>query len=202
MTTSPLSSEQAARLLISTEVAQLRRAEFVKAIPPELSNWEATIQRKQASENASSRNRLQKIYSLMTDLVKAAEPYVACSKGCSACCKMNVMISQIEANFIEKETGVKPAQVTNGFLHPQDKFIGVPCPFLEDGSCSIYDVRPFACRKHLSFDTSPYWCDPARTLTVGFPMLEFSGAQDAFLDVTRLKTGGVFADIRDFFTLP
>lgn len=137
----------------------------------------------------------------MADLVKVAEPYVACSKGCSACCQMNVMIFQIEANFIEKETGIKQAQVRSSLLHPQDEFIGVSCPFLEDGSCSIYDVRPFACRKHLSFDTSPYWCDPARTLTVGFPMLEFSGAQDAFLDATRLKTGSVFADIRDFFTL-
>lgn len=199
MTITHISADHATRLSASTEAAELRRAEFVKAMPPELSKREDTIQRKLASENASSRNKLQKIYSLMADLVKAAEPYVACSKGCSACCQMNVMISQIEANFIEKETGIKPVQVTSSLLHSQDEFIGVPCPFLKDGSCSIYDVRPFACRKHLSFDTSPYWCDSARTLTVGFPMLEFSNAQDAFLDVTRLKTGGVFADIRDFF---
>lgn len=201
MTTDSLSADQAARLSVSTEAAKLRRAEFVKAIPPELSIREDTIQRKLASENASSRNKLQKIYSLMSELGKVAEPYVACGNGCSSCCQMNVTISQLEANFIEKETGIKPARVTRSVHHPQDEFMGVPCPFLEDGSCSIYDVRPFACRKHLSFDTSPYWCAPARTLTVEFPMLEFSGAQDAFLDVTRLKTGGVFADIRDIFTL-
>jgi Fe-S-cluster containining protein len=25
---------------------------------------------------------------------------------------------------------------------------GIPCPFLEDGRCSIYEVRPFNCREH------------------------------------------------------
>lgn len=199
MTTDHASPEQAARLSASIEAAEHRRTEFVKAIPLELSRREDTIQRKLASENASPRNKLQKIYSLMTELVKTAEPYVACSNGCSACCKMNVMISQFEANFIEKATGIKPKQVTSSLLHPQDKFIGIPCPFLKDDSCSIYDARPFACRKHLCFDKTSYWCDLARTLDVEFPMLGFSGAEDAFFDVTQLKTGGVFADIRDFF---
>jgi len=148
MTTDHLSPEQAAQLTTSTEAAERRCAEFVKAIPTELSRREDTIQRKLASENASPRNKLQKIYSLMADLVKVAEPYVACSKGCSGCCRMNVMISQLEANFIEKETGIKSAQVTGSLLHPQDKFVGTPCPFLKDDSCSIYDARPFACRKH------------------------------------------------------
>lgn len=202
MTTNSLSAEQAARLSVSTRVAQLRRAEFMKAMPPELTNREDTIQRKLASENASSRNKLQKIYSLMTELVKTAEPYVACSNGCSACCKMNVMISQFEANFIEEGTGIKSAQLARTLIHPQEKFVGIPCPFLKDGSCSIYEMRPFACRKHLCFDTSPYWCDPAQSLKAEVPMIEFSGAQDAFIDVTRMKTGGVFADIRDFFSLP
>lgn len=199
MITNPISADQFALLSTSTEVAELRRGEFVKAMPPELSDREDAIQRKLASENASSRNKLQKIYSLMTDLVKAAEPYVACSKGCSACCQMNVMISQLEANFIEKETGIKPAQLIRSVLYSQDKFIGVPCPFLKDGSCSIYDVRPFPCRKHLSFDTSSYWCDPAHSLDVKIPLVEFSGAQGAFLDIARTTSGGVFADIRDFF---
>lgn len=200
MTTDSLSAEQAARLLASTEAAELRRAEFMNAMPPELSKREDTIQRKLASENASSRNKLQKIYSLMTDIVKVAEPYVACSNGCSSCCKMNVTISKLEANFIEKKTGIKATQVTSDIHHSPEKFLGIPCPFLKENSCSIYEVRPFACRKHLCFDTTSYWCDPTRTLTVEFPIIGFSGAQEAFFDVTRLNGGGIFADIRDFFS--
>lgn len=198
MTTDSLSADQAARLSVSTEAAKFRRAEFVKAISPELSNREDTIQRKLASENASSRNKLQKIYSLMAELGKAAEPYVACGKGCSGCCQMNVTVSQLEANFIENETGIKPARVTRSVRHPPDEFMGVPCPFLKEGSCSIYEARPYPCRKHISFDTSSYWCDPTRSL-VEFPMIEFSGAQGAFMDIARATSGGVFADIRDFF---
>ena len=30
----------------------------------------------------------------------------------------------------------------------------VPCPFLVEGSCSIYAVRPFACRRQVSIDAS------------------------------------------------
>jgi Fe-S-cluster containining protein len=29
---------------------------------------------------------------------------------------------------------------------------GVHCPFLENGRCSIYPVRPLMCREHISFD--------------------------------------------------
>lgn len=198
MTKNPISAEQTERLSASTEAAKLRRAEFVKAIPPELSIREDTIQRKLASENASSRNKLQKIYSLMSELGKVAEPYVACGKGCSGCCQMNVTVSQLEANFIVKETGIKPARLTRSVRHSQDEFMGVPCPFLKEGSCSIYEARPYPCRKHISFDTSSYWCDPTRSL-VQFPMIEFSGAQGAFMDTARTTAGGVFADIRDFF---
>lgn len=200
MTKSLPTSDQIEILALSTETAKLRIGEFINAMPVELSEREDAIRRKLTTQNASVRNKLQKIYSLMTDLVKAAEPYVACSKGCADCCKMNVMISQLEANFIERETGIKPTQVTSSLLHSQNEFIGVPCPFLKGDSCSIYDARPFVCRKHLCFDTTSYWCDPARTLDVEVPMLGFSGAEDAFFDVAQLKTGGVFADIRDFFS--
>lgn len=35
----------------------------------------------------------------------------------------------------------------------------IHCPFLSDGDCLIYDVRPFACAGH--FSTSPAeWCNP------------------------------------------
>jgi Fe-S-cluster containining protein len=35
-----------------------------------------------------------------------------------------------------------------------------PCPFLVAGRCSIYAIRPVACRTHFSFSESPRDCDP------------------------------------------
>jgi hypothetical protein len=186
-------------LFESIKAAELRRSQFILAIPTNLNAQEDAIQRKLSSENASARSKLRKIYSLMSDLMGAAEPYVACGKGCSSCCKMNVMITQVEANYIEMETGIKPIQLTSYRIHGKEEFISVPCPFLKDDSCSIYEARPFACRKHVSFGTTSYWCEPTRALEMEFPMLGSTGAEGALMDVTGLNSGKVFADIRDFF---
>lgn len=197
ITSSP--TDQTGLLATSKELAEIRSANFVKAIPPELSKRENDIQANLAKQNASQRSKLRKIYSLMTDLGNAAEPYVACGKGCSSCCKMNVTISQVEANLIAEKLGIKSKQLTNSKIHPLKEFIGIPCVFLEDNSCTIYDVRPYVCRNHFWFDTSSYWCDPSRSLEVNMPMIEFSGALAAFFDVTKKASGGIHADIRDFF---
>lgn len=171
----------------------------MQAIPATLSAKEDNVQGQLASENSSSRSKLRKIYNLMTEIVQVAEPYVACQKGCSACCKMNVTVSEVEAKYIEAEKGVKAARLWGSRPHIQNQFIGIPCPFLKEDSCSIYDVRPFVCRKHLSFDTSPYWCEPERSQEVEMPLVKFEGAEKALMMIANAKIGGVFADIRDFF---
>lgn len=61
--------------------------------------------------------------------------------------------------------------------------LGVPCPFLEDGSCSIYDERPLVCRQYL-VTTPPAACaDPFGPETylekVLLPM-DLAGAAAAF----------------------
>ena len=183
----------------SKVAAETRRAAFVAAIPLELSNREDNIQINLAKENASSRSKLRKIYNLMADLGKVAEPYIACGKGCSSCCKMNVKISQLEANQIGEKIGEKAKQLIKSKNYSSNEFIGIACLFLKDDVCTIYDVRPFACRKHIWFDTSAYWCDPSRSLDVAMPMIEYSGALGAFFDVSMKDGIGVHADIRDFF---
>ena len=194
-----LSKDQADLLAKSIESATLRRTDFLKSLPHELSKREDEIQARLSKENASPRSKLRKIYNLMTDLGHAAEPYIACGKGCSSCCKMNITISQFEANLISEKTGFKSKQFAHSQNHSPDEFIGIPCLFLKDDSCSIYNFRPFMCRKHVWFDTTPYWCDPERSLDVAIPMIEYSGALGAFLEVTKNNSGGIYADIRDFF---
>lgn len=103
---------------------------------------------------------------------------VKCTKGCAACCSVNVKITSIEGeliyDFIKEhsceewfagllntvQSGEKVTQTTNDFAADclAGKSSGVMespgkgvCLFLEDNkTCSIYDVRPFSCRCFVS----------------------------------------------------
>jgi Fe-S-cluster containining protein len=48
----------------------------------------------------------------------------------------------------------------------------VPCPFLEEESCSIHPIRPLICREYLVTSPPEYCCDPAakRAVPVNLPL--------------------------------
>ena len=51
----------------------------------------------------------------------------------------------------------------------------LPCPFLEDESCSIYPIRPLVCREYLVTSPSEHCADPANLQTAQAPLpLRFS----------------------------
>jgi uncharacterized protein len=141
-----------------------RRDEYAASLDASLKEREDSIPRRMRSTNASPNSKLTKIYALVDELGAAAKDFVACRNGCSACCYMNVTISLIEAKQIETATGRVRAALSSSWTHNLGEFSGRPCPFLKDSSCSIYHVRPFACRKHVSFDTTSFWCQPERSL--------------------------------------
>lgn len=181
----------------SCRVAEARRAMFMENISPALAEREDALPKLLRHENASRAAKLRRTFRLIDELLEAASPYVACKKGCSSCCHMNVTISALEAEQIQRATGRRAKQLSSSMSHPLGEFQGVQCPFLRDGSCSIYEVRPYMCRKHVNFDETAYWCDPQRMHTAELPMVSFSGPRDAYFDV--IGPNGVTADIRDFF---
>ena len=96
---------------------------------------------------------------------------VQCKKGCANCCRINVDISDDEAELIGDYLKEKPELVDMERLELQkdwkeDDYIksfqgdkGV-CPLLqEDKTCGIYPVRPVACRVFL-VKSDPKYCDP------------------------------------------
>lgn len=181
------------------ENAYRRRDAYVSSLDASLKEREDLIAKRMQSTNASAISKIRKIYALVDELGAAAKDFVACKKRCAACCHMNVMISAIEAKHIETATGKPRVALSESRTHDLAEFSGQPCPFLKDSSCSIYDVRPFACRKHVSFDTTNYWCQPERSHQKELPLIRFDGAEEAFFSVTGRTTHGVFGDIRDFF---
>ncbi len=97
----------------------------------------------------------------------AADAPPACRAGCSHCCHQAVGVSAPEVFAIFDElsktrTPRELAAVIERIRRADDKTRGMssgerwspdnPCPFLENGSCSIYDVRPLACRGKNSLD--------------------------------------------------
>jgi Fe-S-cluster containining protein len=88
------------------------------------------------------------------------ESCIDCKKGCSYCCGLNVKVAVPELYIILEhllETAT-PKEIEKIIDHlrqhktlmenagSREERIMIKCTFLKDGSCSIYDVRPFACR--------------------------------------------------------
>lgn len=100
-------------------------------------------------------------------LVGAAGKPLACCAGCSLCCWLRVDVYAHEVFLIvhHLQTDADPAELARIQLNlaahaeallPLTPFEhatrNIPCPLLEDGRCSVYSVRPAACRRQHSTD--------------------------------------------------
>lgn len=182
------------------EVAQGRCRAFVASLSEPATEAEDKLPALVRSMNASSKVKLQKIYAIADELSHARAAFVACGKGCSSCCHMNVGLTQPEAERIGAAIGRKPVALASSVSHSLEQFAGLPCPFLDrQGSCSIYEHRPLTCRKHASFFMDATHCDPAVMNDVEVPRVEFSGLDEALFAVVGRDGYALVADIRDFF---
>jgi Fe-S-cluster containining protein len=92
---------------------------------------------------------------------------IKCEKGCSWCCYQPVYMTTQEAilifEFIHQTKDQQQLKnilskakskykKTKGLSEEKKQTIREACPFLVDGSCSVYPVRPMACRIYLSSD--------------------------------------------------
>jgi hypothetical protein len=122
------------------------------------------------------------------DVAGTAPKPLACRAGCSLCCWLRVDVFAHEVFLIAHhlQTEVDPAELARikgnlathaALVFPLTPFEhatrNIPCPLLKDGKCSIYAVRPNACRRQHSTDLA------ACQHTFDHPTdLEFPGAHD------------------------
>jgi len=135
------------------------------------------------------------------------EPAVACGKGCSHCCHMAVGISAWEAEQIGKYIGIKPANppaiTIENALEVQEasiqKYMGKTCPFLQNNECSIYEVRPFACRTNFNISAYPQQCNLFEHPQATVPNFDLSNLWTASAVIN--SDPPVFGDLRQFFPM-
>ncbi|HEX2684780.1 MAG TPA: YkgJ family cysteine cluster protein [Ferruginibacter sp.] len=89
---------------------------------------------------------------------------VRCRSGCTACCYIDVDVSGDEAALIVEHCIANGIEIDKSYLVEQaaaGRSTYSPlsrCVFLKDNLCTIYSVRPIACRKHW-VKTDPALCD-------------------------------------------
>lgn len=135
---------------------------------------------------------------------QAIAPLTPCKNGCSHCCYMGVAITEFEANQIAEYTKRSIVE----FPDPQEymetfkaeTYATVPCTFLEDGKCTVYPVRPLACRLHHNLADDATNCEirlPLETMEVT-PSLNLNEVNFWFVNLA-LRNNEAIGDIRDFF---
>src|SRR5712691_2327873 len=127
---------------------------------------------------------------LVNAVVEAAEAgqTVSCRKGCGACCRQLVPVSRTEGERLLQLVDALPAQrratLLARFAAAEAAIEGaglkdrggridrelsaayfalrLPCPFLEDESCSIHPERPLVCREYLVTSPAELCSGPAQ----------------------------------------
>lgn len=188
-----------ARFERSKKFMELQRSLHINALPTGFISDATERTRQIAVMNASPRVKLGKLYALVNEYAATRQPYVACKQGCDSCCHMKVELTNVEAERIAKATGIAAQPLRSSTSNSDEKFVGIPCPFLKDHKCSIYDDRPLTCRGHASFDSDSYWCATERMLAVTLPMVSIGEALAVNRHIAQTTVHPVIADIREFF---
>lgn len=166
----------------------------------------------QASQRASSASqRVVWLHRAASAWSSPLEATAACRKGCSHCCNIPVTITSIEADLIGRKTGRKPAApaqpvrlqdfhdfeaAAQALQAANDRVEASACPFLQNGACAVYDVRPMACRLLINLDDDDLLCQLVPGQAIPVPYANTQQLKALFL---QAQPGTGLADLREFF---
>lgn len=189
-------------------VAKERAERVLREHPASLRRTEDLLRQANRANRAGKRIRL--VLAAASAWGDEIAPISACRRGCYSCCHIPVVVTSAEARLLAAVSGrsmtirqdsMTVQQFIDGADHSAlasgDEHRGIPCPFLADGDCSVYETRPAACRTHFSLAENDLLCK----VVPGHP------AEVPFANATMIRAmamaftdpGEVLGDIRDFF---
>ncbi|MBK6616694.1 YkgJ family cysteine cluster protein [Ottowia sp.] len=182
---------------VAMDSANVRLASAVRASP-----WLGSVSAQAwviAKSNAGTGKKYRRFALLAQRVATAVSPHAACARRCSHCCNIAVVISEFEAVAIGREIGVEVNRsvAKDAAESAVSRYTGVPCTFLRDGACSIYQHRPMQCRVHFNLADDERMCDlrvPSSESSV--PNVNLSAFWVASAYALQSHHHG---DIRDFF---
>ena len=147
---------------------------------------------------------------LVNAVVAAAEAgkAISCRRGCGACCRQLVPISRtegerllstvaalpaerravLEGRFAAAEAALAAADFKERKGRPDRELstayfaLGIPCPFLEEESCSIHPDRPLICREYLVTSPAELCAGPEQEGVTPVPVPKVSPAARGLQD--------------------
>jgi Fe-S-cluster containining protein len=156
--------------------------------------------------------KLKRLYEKFGNALQPISGVVSCKAGCSQCCHLLVLTSQLEAEIIkdyisshyspnelsEFKEKIKEHKdlLSNLTVYNNGNFseestqaylsAKIPCAFLDKNHCcSIYEARPFICRKYLVFD-NPEICSNPFNKTTQYYSGYHSTVKDAIIKLNQL----------------
>ena len=174
----------------------------MEALAPDLEQRQTDAALRAVHEPRSNRSRLGVALRLVDEFARVVEPLAACRRGCAHCCHIRVEMTQLEAERLGSAIGRAP-KTRQRYMPAEEGAFGydTPCPFLIEGECSVYEHRPFACRKHHSLDVDALLpARPAAEFAASVPRVSPNMALLAYAAAITPSMG--MADIRDWFPGP
>lgn len=116
----------------------------------------------------TARTKIIPIFARIDTLAGASPNKVACRSGCDSCCHYHIYVTPLEVFSIVEEVKAWPPARQNALLAALHRYVekvkpmgklrhvtmNIACSFLKDEACTIYAMRPLACRRHHSADRS------------------------------------------------
>lgn len=103
--------------------------------------------------------KIKNLDSIFHELHDEVFAEISCLDCASCCSSISPIVTDNDIARVSKHLRIKPSKLVNDHLHLDHEhdyvFKQTPCPFLmADKCCSIYEVRPRACREYPHTDRS------------------------------------------------